>query len=389
MSLRILISCGELSGDEHAARVVNELKKIKPDLNIRAMGGRSLRNAGVQTIVDSEHSASVMGFGELFGSLGRILRALARMKEEIKKWHPQLLILVDYPDFNLQLAKFASKHGCKVLYFISPQVWAWRQGRIGLFKKYVNYIAAILPFEEDFLKRHGYQNVSFVGHPFIDALKERTPVDKAELRRKLGLSEDPLLIVFPGSRKSEIKKHLAVVSEGLRKFKAAHPKVQVVINVAPSLSKEDLEPSLVSDFRVLKHDPIELMEIADGALLKSGTSNLQAAALGLPFTMFYIANKSSAWIVRRFVKIKEYSIVNILRPNTVREILQEEATPEIISAELSRLIHDVKYREDMLAAFHEICLLFNRPKEGQSGYQGTGQNVARLALQLAEAAKIE
>lgn len=320
------------------------------------MGGRNLRAVGVETIVDSETSASVMGFTELFGSFSRILAALKKLKNCLSTWKPEVLILLDFPDFNLRLAKHASKLDIKVLYFISPQVWAWRSGRVEFFKKYLNHIAVIFPFEKDFLQSRGYNNATFVGHPFLDHLKSKKYKAPSEIRQELGLSDKPLLAVFPGSRKPEIEKHLDLMVKGLEKFHKDYPDVQFILNVAPSLEigfiKERL-PNL-NNLTVVKRDPLEIMQIADAALLKSGTSNLQAAVLGLPFCMFYVASPVSAFIVRKFVKISQYSIVNILKSGTVKEILQENATPDEIYNELKRLLFDREYRQDLKAKFEEI-----------------------------------
>ena len=345
------------------------------------MGGRNLRKAGVETIVDSETSASVMGFTELFGSFGRILKAYSTMKSCIKTWKPDLLILLDFPDFNLRLARVASTKGTKVLYFISPQVWAWRTSRVEFFKKYLDQIAVIFPFEKEFLESHGFNKATFVGHPFLDVLKSRTMKTKQQIKEELELSEKPVLAVFPGSRKSEIEKHLNVMIDGLRKFNQDYPDVQIVLNVAPSLDINFIleKVSRFENLKIVKKDPLDIMQVADAGLLKSGTSNLQAAALGLPFCMFYIASPLSAFIVRKLVKIKQYSIVNILKPGAVSEILQENATTDSIYNELKNVLFNTKFREKMKQDFSNITASLHHENHL---LESAADRVAKLAARL-------
>ncbi len=381
MPKRILISCGELSGDEHAAHIVQSIKKIIPSVEIKAMGGRNLRAAGVETIVDSETSASVMGFTELFGSIGKVLVALKTMKHTVKTWSPDLLILTDFPDFNLRLAKYASENGTKVLYFISPQVWAWRAGRVEFFKKYIDKMAVIFPFEKEFLNSHGYHNAEFVGHPFTDYLNSKKHRSNQTIRQELGLSDAPLLAIFPGSRKSEIEKNLNVMLSGIKMFYDKHPEIQLILNVAPSLETEFIK-NKISEFerlKIVKHDSLEVLQIADGGLLKSGTSNLQAAAYGLPFAMFYIASKVSAMIVRKFVNLKQYSIINVIKPDTVKEILQENTLPEEICKELENIMFNSKYRMTLKDKFKDITKSLQYPGNSQ---ETAADRVAQIATQL-------
>ena len=387
-SKRILISCGELSGDEHAAHLVEALRKFSPSVQIRAMGGRCLRAAGVETIVDSETSASVMGFTEVLGSLAKIFRALQTMKAAMRSWKPQVLILIDFPDFNFRLAKYASSQGIKVLYYISPQVWAWRSGRVEFFKKYIDRIAVIFPFEQPFLESKGYNKAVFVGHPLPDYLHKRPLRNPADLKKSLGLNNSPVLAVFPGSRKSEIKRNFAVLLEGLKKFSTKYPLVQIVMNIAPSLNEGDFEnvKAEMGKIILLKENPLDIMSIADAALLKSGTSNLQAAMLGLPFAMFYMTSIISAFLARRLLNIKEYCIVNILQSGTVKEILQEEATADNISNELENLFNNEAYRKQMKDKFKKIAdsLLYRGNNSLFESCENTPERTAKLVLELAD-----
>ena len=387
---KIAISCGELSGDEHGAAVCKALRKQNPSVEIRGMGGRNLRAAGVDTVVDSETAASVMGFADVLLALPRIIGAMNDLKKLLKEWQPEILILVDYPDFNLRLARYAKSLGIKVLYYISPQVWAWRSKRVELFKKYIDQIVTLFPFEIEFLKTRGYENANFFGYPLIDQFDQRKNLDKNEIRRTLGLPTDKKLIaVFPGSRKHEIERMLSVIRDGVNAYLSKRSDVQAVLNIAPSIDEEMVYAitGKSDQIKVVKVNPLDVLQCCDAGVLKSGTSNLQAALLGLPFLMIYKASALSEIIIKTFVKIKQYSIVNILRPNSVVELLQENVNSLEIARNLERLIEDQEYRDQVKSAFKEIenSLHYSENSPLYSKYQTTSERVAALALSMCSA----
>lgn len=358
---RLMLSVGELSADEHAADLVRALRRLHPDIVVRGMGGRHLRAAGMDTIVDAESSASVMGFSDVIKAFGKIRSAMQRLQALIDEWHPHQLIVLDYPDFNMRLAKYAQRHGVKVIYYIPPQVWAWRVGRVKQLARYVDTVLTIFPFEVDFLRAHGYARAYYVGHPLHDRIPQQS-IAEAERRETLerwGLrGDDPVLAVFPGSRSGEIARHLALMNAAVTQLQTRHPQLQILINVAPSLKTEELNIPARADVHVVKADPVLVMRCSTAGLIKSGTSNLQAALCNLPFAMFYIASPFAAWIVKTFVRIREYSIVNVLRSGTVPELIQDNTSPQRVIAALEPLLFDKNARAAMQNAFREIrgCL---------------------------------
>ncbi|RIL11329.1 MAG: lipid-A-disaccharide synthase [Proteobacteria bacterium] len=387
---KVAISVGELSGDEHAAHVIRALSRISPEVTVKGMGGRNLRDAGADTVVDSEVSASVMGFADVLLSAPKILSTYGRMKTLLREWQPGVLILVDYPDFNLRLARYAKSLGIRVLYFITPQLWAWRSGRVELFRRYVDQAAVIFPFERQFFEERGYKGAVYVGHPFSDTIKRESPESEISFKKDFSIEHGldphrPIVALFPGSRRHELKRHLAPILEGAKLLQAKHNQVQFVLAASPSLSSSGFleSASLPSNLRIVTSNSLGVLRVSDAAVLKSGTSNLQAAFLGVPFVMFYKASPLSEWIVRSFVKVREFSIVNVIESGTVNELLQQEAEPQAVSANLERLLFDQAAREKMVRDFGSIRELLAKYDEasGLTGCQGYAERVARMVLQ--------
>jgi len=382
MSYRIAISSGELSGDEHASHVVKAFSALHPDTEFKGMGGRNLRDEGVETVVDSESSASVMGFYEVVLSLNKILASMKTMKNLLSSWRPDMLIIVDYPDFNIRLAKFARKLNIPVFYYIPPQLWAWRSGRAKTLKEVIDTLAVIFPFENEFYRKQGLQNSVYVGHPFSDSQKD-LDYDRTVFLKSLGLSPDkPVVAILPGSRKSEITRHLEPVLGALEILQKRNPDLQVVIPVATSLGVEDLAKKIPDNLnlRVIKGNSVNTLRCADAGLLKSGTSNLQAAYAGLPFSMFYKTGILAELIVKSLVGIKEYSIVNVIRSGTVKETLQREATPEVLARELEDLLVNDERRETLRRGLAEVTdsLSSHDPLTIFQECSNTAERVAKL-----------
>lgn len=344
---KVAVSVGELSGDQHAAKVINELKKLAPGLECKGMGGRNLRNVGVDTVVDSERFGGVMGFTDVLARIKDIRIALNTMKDFLLKWRPSILIVVDYPDFNLRLARYAKQLGIKVLYFIPPKVWAWRASRTKILGKISDCIAAIFPFEKKFYENYYIQNVSYVGHPFAgdDAMIGAPSLSKEEFCKKYSLdSRSPLVLLMPGSRKGEIKHHFNTMIAGMEMARAANPNIQAIIGVAPNLNADDYFEDLkqISWIRVVHEHSYDLMKICDAGVLKSGTCNLEAAFIGMPFVCVYKTAPFATMVAKTFVKIKEASLPNIIIPGTVRELLLERFTAKAVSEEVLALLDPTK-----------------------------------------------
>lgn len=383
---RIIISAGELSGDEHAANVVRALRSLIPALEVQGMGGRNLRAAGAALDIDSEKAGSVMGFGELFGSMSKLLGALRTMQRLIRETKPDLLITVDFAEFNMHLAKAAHRAGVPVLNYISPQVWAWRRYRVKSIAEYIDRAAVIFPFERDFFEANGYKKSVYVGHPFADEWND-TPPSRSGVLSAIGLDPaKPTLAVLPGSRQGEVSRNLATMRDALLILQKRHPTIQAVVVVAPNIDAAAVAAGVGSPpwLRVTQGNAIEVMRVADAGLLKSGTSNLQGAFCGLPFAMFYRASALSAFIVKRCVDLSEYSIVNVLRPGTVTEILQEKATPEYTASVLEVLLFNEEYRREMKERLaevrHKLRSYDDLPEF--AGTKNAPERVARLAANL-------
>ncbi|WKZ57469.1 MAG: lipid-A-disaccharide synthase [Bdellovibrionota bacterium] len=382
-----MISSGELSGEQYGADVARALRRAHPDVHLLGMGGGAMRNAEVQLLVDCQSHGSVMGFLEAVPSLMKIRAAYRKLVNALDVDKPALLILIDYPEFNLRLARAAKQRGIKVLYYITPKLWAWRARRVKWFQRYVDRAAVIFPFEAQWFSSHGWNSAEFVGHPLVDSIPERRLESRERDEYLTSLSLDsakPVLAVFPGSRSQEIARHVQPLSEALALLHHQDPDIQPVVCRAPSVPARSLECFAgVPGTRVVETAPVTLMRSADAGLLKSGTTNLQAALAGLPFSMFYKASATSAWIVRNFVSIREYSIVNLVRPGAVREIVQEQVTAEVLCTEAIRLIRDAAYRERVqqnLAGLREALSLKNSEHTGIKTDVPT--RVAKIAISL-------
>ncbi|MBX7136594.1 MAG: lipid-A-disaccharide synthase [Oligoflexia bacterium] len=380
----ITICAGELSGDEHAAEVALALREQIPHAKFTGMGGRHLRRAGVETLVDSEKDGSVMGFGDVLRALPRIRRSLSLMQEHLRQSGPDLLILVDYPDFNLRLAKTAKQLGLRVLYYIPPSVWAWRPKRLELLRKYTDSIALIYPFEESFYAGRGMAAAKFVGHPLVDRAAHYRPDPKlrSEVLQALNFAPElPTLLIMPGSRDKELQRHLPIVIATLSLLQARCANIQVIVSEAPtvSLSKWRSELEAIPRVRVASRPSVDLLRACDAGLLKSGTSNLQAAFAGLPSAMFFRTSWLSELIVRKLVKVREFSIVNLIRPATFKEYLQAAANPAELAAECQALLFDQGYRAKIQAHLVEVVERLSPP---QKDTRKAAQRVAALAQAL-------
>lgn len=357
MSVRIAISAGEVSGDQRAAALVRAIAAREPGARFAGMGGEELRGAGVDVVVDAE-KLSVMGISELYGSLRTILNSFRRMKELLSEWKPDLLIVVDFPDFNLRLAKAAAKLGIPVFYYIPPKVWAWRKSRLFTMQRTISGIGAIFPFERAYHERYGFKRTRFVGHPFVNELRgiKSDSAVRKQLFSELGLSPDaPTVAVFPGSRGAEVERHLVPMLEGLRALRLKMPDLQAVITLPNNRYRSKVDELCSEGWcAVAVGEQYRVMQSCDVGVLKSGTCNLEAAFIGLPFVCFYKAGAVTAALVRSLVKLKEFSIVNILKPKTVIELLQEEATPSAVAREVGQLLNDAGVRREQLSRFAAI-----------------------------------
>ena len=336
MSLKVLVSAGEVSGDQHLARVARALKARVPDIAIRGMAGADSAAAGVTLDVDCYRTGAAMGFLELLRSAAGIIKSFRRMTELLKTWRPDVLLLVDYPDFNLRLATRARRLGIKVVYFIPPKVWAWRRGRVRTIAACVDRIAAIFPFEPDFYQKHGYDRVEFVGHPLAEVI----PPTNLEVAR------DNFLLLLPGSRRHEVEKILVPMVRAFARLRGDFPDLGARVLLAPnldgawvrSLVKGAIARDVYERIEWICGEPLAAMQRARVGVLKSGTCNLEGAIAGLPFVCVYSGSLIAKMIISRLVPLTEYSPVNIIRAGTVRELMQVNLSDSDLARELSALL---------------------------------------------------
>ncbi|MEI8054850.1 MAG: lipid-A-disaccharide synthase [bacterium] len=372
MHKNILISVGEPSGDMHAADLVQAVKKIVPNTKFYGMGGNLMRDAGVDIIIDAGE-LSIFGGLEIITKLSKIRQAFRIMQDALLRNKPDLLILVDYPGFNLRLAEFAKEAGVKILYYISPKIWAWNQGRIEIIKKYVDIMAVIFPFEVDFYKKLGMP-VIFVGNPLLKTVKPKLTHDAA--RQSFHLDPNCKTIgLFPGSRKSEIKYLLPIMLIAAKLLKNQNPNLQFLLPQANSITLDDLQPYLQSSpvkIRIIKDQNYDVMQVCDAIIAASGTATLEIALMAIPQVIIYKKSWLEYQIARHLIKIPYVGLCNILaNKKIVQEFLQYDATPNNIAKEIEKILNDANYREEMIANLIQTKKLLESDKQ---------KNIAELVL---------
>ena len=350
--LQIMLVAGEASGDQYAAQLAQALRTRHPDWTFCGMGGLASREAGIRQIVDST-ALAVVGLVEVLRYFPSIWRALRQMKSAVREQRPDLLILIDYPEFNLRLAQFAKRLGVRVLFYVSPQIWAWRAWRIRSIQRSIDHMAVIFPFEQSFYQTHDIP-VTYVGHPLCGTTAPTQAA--AEVRERYGLDpKRPVVGLFPGSRRSEVRQLMGVCVQAAIRLRdqarinptAAQP--QFVLAVAPGLNEQDYQPwAENTDIRFVREPIYDLMQVCDLAVAASGTVTLQLALMKVPFCMIYRMSALTYRLARWFVQMDRYSLPNIvLGENLVPEFIQEEATAERIATNLQYWLEDPAARQTM------------------------------------------
>jgi lipid-A-disaccharide synthase len=370
--LRVLLVAGEASGDLHGAALVRALRERRPDIEIAGVGGPRLRAAGMRVLVDTEHVAT-MGFVETFGTLGRLLRTYRRLLRFLDAEQPQLVVLIDYPEFNLRLARQAKRRGIPVFYFIAPQVWAWRRGRVQTIAERVDKLGVVFPFEAD-LYNNGRPLAEFIGHPLLDVVRPTRPAP--ETRRRYGLDPDrPVLALLPGSRKKEVRYHLRPMCEAAVRLAAEG--WQPIVALAESLSLDDLGEALGGPlpFPVAHGDTYNAVAAADAAVVASGTATLETALLGCPMVIVYRMSPLTHWIARRLVDVNWIGMPNIILE---REVFPELIQSEVTAAAMADAVRVVRARRtEMSEALEQL--------RARLGTPGAAERAADLALGLVHA----
>ena len=365
--MKYYIIAGERSGDLHAANLIKEFKKKDAEAIFRGFGGDALKKAGADIIVHYKE-LSVMGLWEVITSLSKIMRYLAICKKDIYQFQPDVLILIDYAGFNIRLAKFAHQNGLRVFYYISPKIWAWNQKRAWKIKSYVDQMFVILPFEEDFYARYDYK-VNYVGNPVADAVYNYSP-DK-DLKQKLSLSPGkPVVALLPGSRKQELKNIFPVMCRVIEKF----PDLQFVIAGIKDMDVSFYETALKNtNAQIIYEKTYDLLNIADAAIVTSGTATLETALWNVPQVVVYKTSKFNYAVGKRFVKVDFISLVNLIAGHeVVSELIQEKCTSANVASELKAILFNAERNNHIKSEYHRIKDLL--------GYESTSEKAAALMI---------
>ncbi len=370
----IMIISGESSGELYGALLANALKSKWPDVHIIGIGGQRMSEAGVELV---SRISDAFGIIEAVASLRKLKTAFNNAVEALEKFRPDVLVLIDYPDFNLKVAKEAKALGIKVLYYVSPQVWAWRKGRVPKIASLVNRMAVLLPFEEKIYKDAGLK-CDFVGHPILEEIQGvLAKGNKAEFKTALGLDPDkPLLSLLPGSRPHELKKLLPLMIEVVRQFRndpeilKGNKEYQFCMPLAPNTDEQKyhgfIETLKKEGVAIKKGESVKVLAASDMAVVASGTATLQTAFLEVPMVVVYKMSPLEFQIGKRIINVKHISLANILAgKEVVVELLQERANPGETIKELKKIIFDIEYRENMINQFKKIKEPFIGKKASQ------------------------
>lgn len=342
--MKYYIIAGEASGDLHGSNLIRALRRRDTEASVRCWGGDKMEAAG-GVLVKHYRDLAFMGFVEVIRHLGTIFKNIAFCKQDILDYRPDVLVLIDYPGFNLRIAEWAKKEGFKVVYYISPQVWAWKENRVKKIKRSVDKMLVILPFEVDFYQKWNYP-VIYTGHPLIEVVRaeqEQAPV---------ALSDRPIIALLPGSRSQEIQVKLPIMLEVLDQF----PGYQFIVAQAPSLP-DALYENIIGNRPVLlaKGQTYNLLKQAAAGLITSGTATLETALFGLPQVVCYKGNALSFWLATKLVKVKYISLVNLIMDKpVVKELIQDELNKTNLVAALKQLLEDGPQLRSLKADYSEL-----------------------------------
>lgn len=369
----VVIVAGEASGDLHGSHLIHALRKQYDAIDICGMGGRAMQEAGAEILVDSDKLA-VVGITEVLAKVSEVLKAMSLLKRTLAEARPDLLILIDYPEFNLHLAATGKKLGIPILYYISPQLWAWRSGRVKKIKKRVDHMAVILPFESEFYERNGVP-VTFVGHPLMDSAVNRV-VSRSPV---LPENEEAVIGFLPGSRTGEVTSLLPVMLEGAALLEKKIGKVRFLVSCAPSIKKEMILSLLskhkLSNVEVTDETAAELLPRCHLAIVASGTVTLEAAICKTPIIITYMVSPLSYMLGKALIRVDHIGLVNLIAgKRIVPELVQHRVTPEIICQTATALIADP-------VAYQTMCSELAVVKE-RLGSPGASEKVAEIALSL-------
>jgi len=367
---RIFISAGELSGDIHGGNLVAALKKLEPEINVMAVGGDNMAAAGVELICHIRET-SFMGFAEVIKHLPAVRRLWKTTLNHLDNTKPNLAVVIDYPGFNLRLAKALTARHIPVIYYISPQVWAWRESRVKKIKRYTQQVLCILPFEEEWFQKRGV-TAHFVGHPLLDQIaKEQQQNEVVQSLRPPDAK--PFIGLFPGSRQQEVERHLPVMINTISLLKKKFPAIKAAVAVAPEINIEHFINDKDDLFFWIKNHNHQLIQESDGLIMASGTATLEATIFQKPFTVIYKMSGISYRLGKRLVKVPFITIANLVAgQQIVTEFIQTYASAPNIATEVEAIILNQFYHDRIVRSLAEVV--------HQLGEAGASERAAKIIL---------
>lgn len=376
-----MLVAGEVSGDLHGAHLVEAIHKSAPEIQFFGVGGEHLKERGMK-LLQHVHSLSVVGISEAFQKLKTALKTLQELKEAMERERPDLLILIDYPEFNLRLAKIARQKNIPVLYYISPQIWAWRPGRVKTIARCVKKMVVFFSFELPLYQTAGV-DVEWIGHPLLDIV--RTSLPREEALEQFGIDpEQKTVALLPGSRLEEVIRLLPPMLTAAAYLQLEIPKLQFILPLAPGLSGLDLYPLLRDTFvpiTVVNGHTYDVMALSDVIITASGTATLEAAILGKPMVIVYKVSRLTYWVGRALIRVKHIGLVNLIAGREIaKELIQDEVEPKKIAKEALRLLRDPVLYAQTVEALAEVRKTLGEP--------GAVDRAARIVLSLLQENKV-
>jgi lipid-A-disaccharide synthase len=372
---KILFVAGEASGDLHAGNLISFLKKFEKDLYCYGVGGENMIKAGAR-IVFNYSKIAVIGVTEIFTHLKEIIKVFYWLKKSIRNDRPDLIVLIDYPELNIRLAKYAKKRNIKVIYYISPQVWAWRRRRAKKLGRWVTKMLLILPFEPDFYKKTEL-DVEFVGHPLLDEIKGDAKSEQIEIKKRLGVGKDMTIIgILPGSRIKEVAKLLPIMIEASQILREKFPNLYFILPLAPEIKKEDVELITLNynlNIKIVKNNVYDILKISKIALVASGTATLEAAIINTPIIIIYKVSLLSYLIGKLLIKIPNIGLINIVAGGqVVPEFIQKDISPKKVAKKAEEILTNKEIRQKIISDLVDV--------KNKLGSPGASERAARIIL---------
>ena len=350
--MKYYIISGEASGDLHGSNLIKELNKLDSKIDVRFWGGDLMQKQG-GTLVKHYKDLAFMGFTQVLMNIRTIYKNITFCKQDILDYKPDVLILIDYPGFNLRIAEFAKQNNIKVFYYISPQIWAWKQSRVHKIKKFVDEMFVILPFEKDFYNKFEV-DVDFVGHPLLDSIAQNMeiPFNEMDFRKQHNLSDKPIISLLAGSRKQEVSAKLPVMLSVVKHF----PDYQFILAGAPSLWKEYYDTFLQNtNVNLILNKTYDLLKISEAALVTSGTATLETALFEVPEVVCYRTNTIQYMLAKNLIRIKYISLVNLIMDDEIiKELIQHDLTENNLKQELNKLLFDTEYKTTLKSNYKKL-----------------------------------